>query len=243
MQCAEYTFIWWLRNTNVHIQHHHTYSMVTGMVVMQQNDGQSSLDAPGLQLRTLNVVCCFAAESDDFRVRNDVYYNGDSSYATNRKRKIVGRSQMNMLHDMLRTCVARSRYQNSYPALQVNVIMTYTRCHGDGELIGGSEMNMPHAMLLTGAAIYNNSYNSLGFHFATPWQRVSLVCVSLSVVSSSFTVNEDDFDELAAAAARLIDEAEQAHLTPPVQPAGYPYTARRQQQQRQRLRPQNVRFL
>ena len=47
--------------------------------------------------------------------------------------KIVGRSQMNMLHDMLRTCVARSRYQNLYPALQVNVIMTYTRCHGDGE--------------------------------------------------------------------------------------------------------------
>ena len=111
------------------------------------------------------------------------------------------------------------------------------------KLIGGSEMNMPHAMLLTRAAIYNNSYNSLGFHFATPWQRVSLVCVSLSVVSSSFTVNEDDFDELAAAAARLIDEAEQAHLTPAVQPAGYPYTARRQQQQRQRLRPQNVRFL
>ena len=73
MQCAEYTFIWWLRNTNVHIQHHHTNSMVTGMVVMQQNDGQSSLDAPGLQLRTVNVVCWFAAESDDFRVRNDVY--------------------------------------------------------------------------------------------------------------------------------------------------------------------------
>ena len=48
-----------------------TYSMVT--VVMQQNDGQSSLDAPGLQLRTVNVVCCFAAESGDFRVRNDVY--------------------------------------------------------------------------------------------------------------------------------------------------------------------------
>ena len=60
---------------------------VTGMVVMQQNDGQSSLDAPGLQLRTVNVVCCFAAESDDFRVQNDVYYNGDSSYATNRKRQ------------------------------------------------------------------------------------------------------------------------------------------------------------
>ena len=29
-------------------------TMVTGMVVMQQNDGQSSLDAPGLQLRTVN---------------------------------------------------------------------------------------------------------------------------------------------------------------------------------------------
>ena len=50
-----------------------TDSMVTGMVVMQQNDGQSSLVAPGLQLRTVNVVCCFAAESDDIRVRNDVY--------------------------------------------------------------------------------------------------------------------------------------------------------------------------
>ena len=47
--------------------------------------------------------------------------------------KIVGRSQMNMLHDMLRACAARSRYQNSYAALQVNVIMMYTRCHGDGE--------------------------------------------------------------------------------------------------------------
>ena len=57
-------------------------------------------------------------------------------------------------------------------------------------------------------------------------------------------MNEEDFDELAAAASRLIDEAEQAHLTPAVQPAaGYPYPARRQQQQRQRLRPQNVRFL
>ena len=31
-----------------------TDSMVTGMVVMQQNDGQSSLVAPGLQLRTVN---------------------------------------------------------------------------------------------------------------------------------------------------------------------------------------------
>ena len=112
------------------------------------------------------------------------------------------------------------------------------------KLIGGSEMNMPQAMLLSRAAIYNNSYNSLGFHFATPSQRVSLVVISLSVVSSSFTVNEEEFDELAAAASRLIDEAEQAHLTPVVQPAvGYPYTARRQQQQRQRLRPQNVRFL
>ena len=104
-------------------------------------------------------------------------------------------------------------------------------------------MNMPHAMLLTRAAIYKYLYNSLGFHFATPWRRVSLVFVSLSVVSSSFTVSEDDFDQLAAAASRHIDEAEQAHLTPPAQPAGYPYTARRQQQQRQRLRPQNVRFL
>ena len=48
--------------------------------------------------------------------------------------KIVGRSQMNMVHDMLRTCAARSIiYQNSYAALQVNVIMTYTRCHGDGD--------------------------------------------------------------------------------------------------------------
>ena len=55
MQCAEYTFLWWLRN-----------------IYMQQNDGQSSLDAPGLQLRTGNVVCCFAAESGDFRVRNDI---------------------------------------------------------------------------------------------------------------------------------------------------------------------------
>ena len=106
-------------------------------------------------------------------------------------------------------------------------------------------MNMLHTMLLTRAAIYKYSYNSLGFNFATPWQRVSLVFVSLSVVSSSFTVSEDDFDQLAAAASRLIDEAEQAHLTPPAQPAGYPYMARRQQQQqqRQRLRPQNVRFL
>ena len=69
------------------------------------------------------------------------------------------------------------------------------------------------------------------------------IFVSLSVVSSSFTESEDDFDQLAAAASRLIDEAEQAHLTPPAQPAGYPYTARRQQQQRQRLWPQNVRSL
>ena len=73
---------------------------------------------------------------------------------------------------------------------------------------------------------------------------LSLVFISLSVVSSSFTMSEDDFDELAAAASCLIDEAEQAHLTPPAQPDGYPYTARRQQQQqRQRLRPQNMRFL
>ena len=121
------------------------------------------------------------------------------------------------------------------------VVMQQTR---SDKLIGGSEMNMPHAMLMTRAAIYKYSYNSLEFHFATTWQGVSLVFVSLSVVSSSFTVIEDDFDELAAAASRLIDEAEQAHLTLPVQPAGYPYTAKRQQQQqRQRLRPQNVRFL
>ena len=98
------------------------------------------------------------------------------------------------------------------------VVMQQTR---SDKLIGGSEMNMPHTMLMTRAAIYEYLYNSLGFRFATPLQGVSLVFVSLSVVSSSFTVSEDDFDELAAAASRLIDEVEQAHLTPPVQPAGY----------------------
>ena len=98
-------------------------------------------------------------------------------------------------------------------------------------------MNMPHAMLQTRAPIYKYSYNSLGFHFAT--SKYSFHCR----LYHSFTVSEDDFDQVPAAACRLIDEAEEAHLTPPAQPAGYLYTVRRQQQQRQRLRPQNVRFL
>ena len=118
--------------------------------------------------------------------------------------------------------------------------MTYTRCHGDGEgcyegcyaanekLIGGSEMNMPQTMLLSRAAIYNNSYNSLGFHFCNAMARSKLGMRFIVGCIILLYSERGSFDELAAAASRLIDEAEQAHLTPAVQPAaGYPYMARR----------------